>query len=207
MLKGLIGKKVGMTRLFLGEGQAVPVTVLQVGPCTVVQVKTAEKEAYNALQLGFGPRKQKGVNKPQAGHFAKAGVEPKAVLREFRVGDPAEYQVGQEITAELFRPGEKVHVSGSSKGRGFTGVVKRWGFHGGKATHGCTTHDLPGSIGQSATPSRVVKGKRMPGRFGNTRTQARNLKVVDVRPEQNLVLVQGAVPGANGGIVIIEKAN
>ncbi|RJX34428.1 MAG: 50S ribosomal protein L3 [Desulfarculus sp.] len=206
MLKGLIGKKVGMTRLFLGEGQAVPVTVLQVGPCTVVQVKSAGKETYNALQLGFGPKKAKGLNKPQTGHFSKAGVEPKAVLQEFRVADTAEYQVGQEITADLFTRGEKVHVTGRSKGRGFTGVVKRYGFSGGKATHGCTTHDKPGSIGASADPSRVLPGKRMPGRMGNARTQARNLQVVDVRPDENLVLVKGAVPGANGGIIIIEKA-
>ncbi|MEW5914296.1 MAG: 50S ribosomal protein L3 [Thermodesulfobacteriota bacterium] len=206
MLKGLIGKKVGMTRLYLGEGRAVPVTVLQVGPCTVVQVKNGEKETYNALQLGFGPKKAKALNKPQTGHFTKAGVEPKAVLREFRVGDPAEYKVGQEITAEMFKPGEKVHVTGRSKGRGFTGVVKRHGFSGGKATHGCTTHDKPGSIGASADPSRVLPGKRMPGRMGYVRTQARNLQVVDVRPEHNLVLVKGAVPGANGGIIIIEKA-
>ena len=207
MLNGLIGKKIGMTRLFLGEGRAVPVTVLEVGPCTVVQVKSQEKEAYNALQLGFGAKREKSVNKPAAGHFAKAGVEAKSVLKEFRVDDPAEYEVGQELTAEMFEPGQKVHVTGRSKGRGFTGVVKRHGFSGGRATHGCTTHDAPGSIGMSATPARVLRGKRMPGRYGNDRTQVRNLKVVDVRPEHNLVMVKGAVPGANGGIVIIEKAN
>ena len=130
----------------------------------------------------------------------------KAVLQEFKVADTAEYQVGQEITTDMFTPGEKVHITGRSKGRGFTGVVKRYGFGGGKATHGCTTHDKPGSIGASADPSRVLPGKRMPGRMGNVRTQTRNLQVVDVRPEENLVLVKGAVPGANGGIIIIEKA-
>ncbi|MBU1274127.1 MAG: 50S ribosomal protein L3 [Proteobacteria bacterium] len=206
MLKGLIGKKIGMTRLFLDEGRAVPVTVLQVGPCTVVQVKTPDKEQYSALQLGFGEKKAARVNKPAAGHFAKAGVESRAVLKEFRVDDTAEFQVGQEFTADMFARGEKVNVTGRTKGRGFSGVVKRHGFSGGRKTHGCTTHDLPGSIGQSADPARVVKGRRMPGRYGNDRMQARNLKVVDVRPEDNLVLVRGAVPGARGGIVFIEKA-
>jgi large subunit ribosomal protein L3 len=196
-----------MTRLFLGEGHAVPVTVLEVGPCTVVQVKNQAKETYNALQLGFGAKKEKGVNKPAAGHFKKAGVDAKSVLMEFRVDETGEYELGQEFTAEMFEPGQKVHVTGRSKGRGFTGVVKRYKFSGGRATHGCTTHDAPGSIGMSATPAHVLKGKRMPGRYGNYRTQVRNLKIVDVRPEHNLVMVKGAVPGANGGIVIIEKAN
>jgi len=206
MLKGLIGKKIGMTRLFLSEGKAVPVTVLQVGPCTVVQVKTSDKEQYNALQLGFGEKKASRANKPASGHFAKAGVDPKAVLKEFKVDDTAEFEVGQEITAAMFARGEKVNVTGRTKGRGFSGVVKRHGFGGGRKTHGCTTHDLPGSIGQSADPARVVKGRRMPGHYGYERMQARNLKVVDVRPEDNLVLVKGAVPGARGGIVFIEKA-
>ncbi len=206
MLKGLIGKKIGMTRLFLEEGRAVPVTVLQVGPCTVVQVKTPDKERYSALQLGFGEKKAVRVNKPGTGHFAKAGVQPKAVLREFKVDDTAEFQVGQEITAAIFARGEKVNVTGRTKGRGFAGVVKRHNFGGGRDTHGCTTHDLPGSIGASADPARVVKGRRMPGHYGDVRMQSRNLKVVDVRPEDNLVLVKGAVPGAKGGIVFIEKA-
>ena len=206
MLKGLIGKKIGMTRLFLEEGRAVPVPVLQVGPCTVVQVKNQDNDSYSALQLGFGEKKASRVSKPAAGHFAKAGVEPQAVLKEFRVADTSEFEVGQRITAEIFAPGEKVHVTGRSKGRGFSGVVKRHGFGGGRKTHGCTTHDAPGSIGMSADPARVLKGKRMPGRYGNTRSQVRNLKVVDVRPEDNLVLVKGAVPGARGGIVFIEKA-
>ena len=206
MLKGLIGKKVGMTRLFMEEGRAVPVTVLEVGPCQVVQVKTPESDRYGSVQLGFGLKKAKNVNKPMTGHFAKAGVEPHAVLKEFRVQDPAEFQVGQTITAEMFAAGDKVHVRGRTKGRGYTGVVKRHNFAGGKDTHGCTTHDKPGSIGASADPSRVVKGKKMPGHYGNAARKMRNLKVVDVRPEQNLVVVKGAIPGANGGIVILEKA-
>lgn len=204
MLKGLIGKKVGMTRLFLGEGRAVPVTVLQVGPCRVVQIKTKEKEKYGALQLGFGAKRAKLVNKPMQGHYDKAGVEPAAVLREFRVDETEGYEVGQEVTAAMFKPGDKVKVTGRSKGRGFTGVVKRHNFAGGRATHGCTTHDKPGSIGASAYPARVVKGKKMPGHYGNTRTQVKNLQVVDVRPEENLVVVRGQVPGANGGVVVVE---
>lgn len=205
MLKGLIGKKVGMTRLFLDEGQAVPVTVLQVGPCKVVQIKTLDKDKYCALQLGFGEKRAKLVNKPTGGHFAKAGVEATKVLREFKVEDTAEFELGQELTAEFFKPGDKVKVTGQSKGRGFTGVVKRHNFSGGRATHGCTTHDLPGSIGASAYPARVIRGKKMPGQYGNTRKQVKNLSVVDVRPEENLVVVKGQVPGANGGIVIVEK--
>jgi large subunit ribosomal protein L3 len=206
MLKGLIGKKLGMTRLFVGEGRQVPVTMIELGPCTVVQVKTPDKDEYSAVQLGYGAKKAKRVNKPQKGHYAKAGVEPKAVLKEFAVDDAGAYSVGQEVTAEMFAPGEKVKVTGASKGRGFTGVVKRHGFGGGRDTHGCTTHDAPGSIGASADPSRVFKGTRLPGQHGAQRTTVRNLSVVDVRPEQNLMLVKGAVPGAVGGIVLVEKA-
>jgi large subunit ribosomal protein L3 len=202
----MIGKKVGMTRLFLEEGKVVPVTLLLVGPCQVVQVKTPLKEKYAAVQLGWGPKKASRVNKPLTGHFKKAGLEPLRVLREFRVEDGESFSVGQEFTAEMFAAGDKVKVTGTSKGRGFTGVVKRHNFGGGRDTHGCTTHDAPGSIGASADPSRVMKGRRMPGQHGNQRSQASNLKVVDVRPDQNLVIVKGAVPGPNGGIVIVEKA-
>lgn len=183
----------------------MPVTVLQVGPCQVVQVKTPEKDKYSAVQLGFGPQKPSRVNKPLTGHFAKGECEPCRALREFRVEDSSEYTPGQTVTAEIFAQGDKVHVVGRTKGRGFSGVVKRHGFAGGRDTHGCTTHDAPGSIGMSADPARVLKGKRMPGQYGSARQTVRNLKVVDVRPEQNLVLVQGSVPGANGGIVVLEK--
>ncbi|KIX15953.1 50S ribosomal protein L3 [Dethiosulfatarculus sandiegensis] len=206
MLKGLIGKKLGMTRLFLQAGKAVPVTVLEVGPCKVVQVKTAESDKYEAVQLGFGTRRAKVVNKPQGGHYAKAGVDPCAVLKEFRTEESDEFQVGQEFTAEMFAQGDKVNISAKTKGRGFQGVVKRHGFAGGRDTHGCTTHKKPGSIGASATPARVIKGKKLPGQYGNEMKTVRNVKVVDVRPDQNLVLVSGAVPGANGGIVFLEKA-
>ncbi len=206
MLKGLIGRKLGMTRLFLEGGRVVPVTLIEAGPCTVVQVKDAQRDRYQAVQLGFGRRKKSRVNKPMAGHFAKAGVEPAAVLKEFPVEDAGQFEVGQVFTAEVFAPGDKVKVTGRSKGRGFAGVVKRHGFSGGPETHGCTTHDKPGSIGMSATPSKVHKGKKLPGHYGNRRTTVKNLKVVDVRPEQNLVVVAGAVPGPNGGIVYLQKA-
>ncbi len=205
MLKGLIGKKVGMTRLFIQGGRSVAVTLLEVGPCTVMQVKNPEKDKYSAVQLGFGTKKAKNVNKPETGHFKKAGQEPCKVLKEFRVDDPSQFEVGQSFTAEFFAPGEKVHVTGRTKGRGYSGVIKRHGFNGGRDTHGCTTHRRPGSIGMSATPARVLKNKRMPGQYGNERRQVRNLTIVDVRPENNLVAVHGAVPGPNGGIVLLEK--
>ena len=158
------------------------------------------------MQLGFGAKKAARANKPQKGHFAKAGLEPNQVLKEFKLADAAEYAAGDTVTAEIFAPGDKVNVIGRTKGRGFSGVVRRHNFAGGRDTHGCTTHDKPGSIGASADPARVVKGKKMPGQYGNARRTARNLKVVDVRPEQNLVLVQGAVPGANGGVIYLMKA-
>jgi large subunit ribosomal protein L3 len=158
------------------------------------------------VQLGFGRQRTKLVNKPEAGHFHKAGVEALRVLREFRVADVSAIVPGQIVDAAIFSVGEKVNVTGRSKGRGFAGVIKRHGFGGGRASHGCTTHNSPGSIGNSATPSKTHKGRRMAGHFGNVRTQARNLRVVDVRPENNLVLVRGAVPGAAGSIVVLEKA-
>ena len=206
MLKGLIGKKVGMTRLFMEEGRVVPVTVLEVGPCTVVQLKTPQREKYTAVQLGFGAKKPSRVNKPLTGHFKRSGGEPLAILKEFRVETTEGLELGQKLTADMFAPGDKVHITGKSKGMGFTGVVKRHNFGGGRKTHGCTTHDAPGSIGASADPSRVMRGKKMPGQHGNQQRQVRNLKVVDVRPDMNLVLVKGAVPGAIGGIVFLEKA-
>ena len=205
MLNGLIGKKVGMTRIFGQAGRQIPVTVLQVGPCQVVQVKTPEQDRYAAVQLGFGTQKASRVNKPLKGHFAKAGLEPGRVLKEFKVEDPSQYTAGDTVTAEMFAPGDVVNVVGRTKGRGFSGVVRRHNFAGGKDTHGCTTHAKPGSIGASADPARVVKGKKMPGQYGNARRTVRNLKVVDVRPEQNLVLVKGAVPGANGGVIYLLK--
>ncbi|MDR1398205.1 MAG: 50S ribosomal protein L3 [Desulfarculales bacterium] len=206
MIKGLIGKKLGMTRLFLDNGREVPVTMLEAGPCTVVQIKTLEKDAYQAVQLGFGQRRVKLVNKPEAGHFRKADVQAAKILKEFKVDDVNGITAGQMVDAAIFTVGEKINVTGKSKGRGFTGVIKRHGFGGGRASHGCTTHNSPGSIGNSATPSKTHRGRRMAGHCGDVQTQARNLRVVDVRPENNLILVRGAVPGATGSIVILEKS-
>lgn len=205
MSKGLIGKKLGMTSLFMPDGRYIPVTVIEVGPCTVTQVKTEATDGYNALQLGFGAKKAKRVNKPLTGHMKKAGDKLHAVLREFPVENPDEYEAGQEITVDMFTVGEAVTVTGTTKGRGFQGVVKRHGFHGGKDTHGSHSHRVPGSIGCSAWPSKVFKGKKLPGQYGVDRKTIKNLTIVDIRPEDNLLLVKGPVPGPRTGTVMIKK--
>jgi large subunit ribosomal protein L3 len=171
----------------------------------VTQVKTEATDGYNALQLGFGDKKKSRVNKPLAGHFKKSGDEVFAYVREFEVENPDEYSVGQEITLEMFGVGDLVDVTGTTKGRGFSGVMKRHGFHGGKATHGSHSHRIPGSIGCSAWPAKVIKGKKMPGRYGHARQTVRNLEVVDVRPEENLIMIKGAIPGAKSGLLQINK--
>ena len=205
---GLIGKKVGMTQLFDEHGKAVPVTVIEAGPCPVVQRKTAGIDGYEAIQIGFRPElKARKVTKPLKGHFDKAKVAPQKHLREFRLESPetTEYTVGQVLTVALFEVGEKVRVTGVSKGKGFQGGVKRWGYLGGPETHGSMFHRAPGSIGASSFPSRVFKGHHMPGRMGGDTRTIKGLKVVKVIPEQNLVLVKGAVPGPSGGLVTILK--
>ncbi|PZN08802.1 MAG: 50S ribosomal protein L3 [Bacillota bacterium] len=207
---GLLGRKLGMTQIFDEEGRAVPVTVVQAGPCVVVQKKTEEKDGYRALQLGFGEIKEKKVNKPMAGHFRKAGVKPVRYLREFRLDDDGEedrYEVGQELTVELFSAGEYVDVTGISKGKGFLGPIARHGFGRGPMSHGSKYHRGPGSLGSSTFPGRVFKGRKMAGRTGGERVTVRGLKVVRVDPERNLLLIQGAVPGPRGGIVSIRKTN
>jgi len=206
MLKGIIGKKLGMTQIFLGEGGVVPVTVIQAGPCKVVQIKTMEKEKYAAVQLGFEEREAKKVKKPLQGHFAKAQVPAFRYLREFRVPDPGAFQVGQEITVEAFQAGDRVDIAGISKGKGFMGVMKRWHFRGGAATHGSMFHRAPGSIGASSYPSRTWPGQKMGGQTGNRQATLQNLEVIDVRPRQNLLLVKGAVPGGSKGLVLIWEA-
>ena len=206
MSKGILGKKLGMTRVFRENGESIPVSALEVGPCYIIQIKRAEKEGYNAIQLGFQPKKEKGLNRPIAGHFKAAGKGGFRVLREFRVDNPETYELGQEITSEIFDIGDRVTVSGTSKGRGFSGVVRRWGFSGGDTSHGCRSHRVPGSIGASAMPSRVMKGKKLPGRLGYQRVTVKNLRVVDVIREQNLILVKGAVPGSKGGLVELRAA-
>lgn len=207
MAPGILGKKIGMTQIFDDEGQVVPVTVLQAGPCVVVQRKTVERDGYDAVQVGLVDfLRDSLVNKPARGHFRKAGVEPVRRLREFRVAADAALQAGDRILADEFRPRERVDVIGLSKGKGFQGVVKRHGFRGGRATHGSMFHRAPGSIGQSAYPARVFKGVRLPGRMGGDRVTVRGLEIVAVRPDDNLILVRGAVPGAKGGHVAIRRA-
>ncbi len=205
MVDRILGKKLGMTRYFLDEGRSVPVTILQVGPCVVVQKKTLAKEGYNAIQIGFEPQSENRTNKPRRGHFKRAGTGIFRHLREVPVSDPETFELGQEIRSDFFRVGDRVQVSGLSRGRGFAGVLKRWGFSGGKNTHGCRSHRVPGSIGCNTSPGRVVKGKKMPGRMGNARVTVKNLKVVDVRPEMDLVLIRGAVPGSPNGLVEIHR--
>jgi large subunit ribosomal protein L3 len=206
--EGLIGRKVGMTQVFADDGNQVPVTVIQAGPCTVLEIRTRERHGYDALQLGFEP-KRKNVSKPAAGVFKKANVAPMGVIREIRLekGEMlAGYEVGKSVTAELFAPGEIVDVVGITKGKGFQGGVKRHGWYGGDATHGSMFHRAPGSIGASSDPSRVWPGHRLPGRMGGVQRTVLNVSVVRVLPEQNLVLVRGAVPGANGSLVMIRKS-
>jgi large subunit ribosomal protein L3 len=205
MSTGLIGKKLGMTSLFTSDGRYIPVTVVQTGPCIVAQVKTEKKDGYNALQLGFGEKKTSRTNKPLQGHFKKSGGTCYSFLREFPVEKPDDYTLGQTIGVEIFKVGERVDVSGTSKGRGFAGVMKRHGFSGGKKTHGSKSHRIPGSIGCSAWPSKVIKGKKLPGQYGVERKTVKNLEVIDIRPEDNLILIKGAVPGAVSGLVEIRK--
>ncbi len=206
MIRALLGKKLGMTRLFGEGGKTIPVTVIKVGPCYVIQKKTLEKEGYNALQLGFEEKKESKINKPLKGHFMKAGTPCFAYLREVKVEDLDAFEVGQEIKADIFQIGEKVHIRGISKGKGFQGTMKRWGFGGGRASHGSKFHRAPGSIGCNTTPGRVVKGRRLPGRMGGEMVTVKNLEVVDVRPEFDVVVVKGAVPGPKNSLLKITKA-
>lgn len=216
-MAGLIGRKLGMTRVFTEDGTSVPVTAIEAGPCPVVQVKTVERDGYAAIQLGFGRRKPRRTTKALAAHAAKAGLEgAPRVLREIRLpgeggegGEGAEaaegYAVGQALTVEIFVPGDRVKVTGRSKGRGFQGVVKRHGFSGQPGSHGQPSIRVPGSVGPGTDPSRVIKGRRMGGHMGDARRTVRSLEVVKVDPERNLLLVKGAVPGPRNGIVWIRK--
>jgi large subunit ribosomal protein L3 len=205
MCRGLIGKKLGMTALFTTDGEYTPVTVVQVGPCVVTQIKTMSSDGYNAIQLGFGEKKKSRTNKPMQGHLKKSGAGYFEFLREVPVDDPGEFKLGQTVGLDVFTIGERIDVTGTTKGRGFSGVIKRHGFHGGKKTHGSRSHRIPGSIGCSAWPAKVIRGKKMPGQYGNTRKTVRNLEIVDIRPEQNLMLIKGAVPGSGSGLVEIKK--
>ncbi len=203
----MLGKKIGMTQIFDETGNVVPVTVIQAGPCYVTQIKTRDKDGYDAIQLGFDPKKEKRTSKPLLGHFKKANLSPLRVLKEFPVFENRELKLGEKITVDIFKPGDRVRVSGKSKGLGFAGVVKRHGFGGGPTTHGQSDRlRAPGSLGQSSFPSRVFKGLRMAGREGNRRVSIRGLTVVRVDVEKNLLFVKGAVPGARNSYVEIYKS-
>lgn len=203
MSKGILGRKLGMTQIFAEDGTMVPVTVLEAGPCTVVQRKTVETDGYNSIQVGFGEAPRRKVNKPRQGHFSRAGVEAKLHLCEFRTNNPGKYEVGQEIKADVFAPGDKVNVSGISRGKGFAGSIKKWGFRRGPMTHGSRYRRGTGSLMTSAM-TRVFPGRKMPGRMGGKRITTRNLEVVQVDPEKNLLLVKGSVPGAKGALITIK---
>jgi len=203
---GIIGRKVGMTQIYSEDGRAVPVTVIEAGPCVVVQRRAKDKDGYSAVQVGLvEARKVKRITRPIKGHFDKAGIPPCRVLREFRLEEGAEVKVGDKVSVEVFAPGDTVSVTGVSKGKGFQGVVKRHHFRGGAATHGSMFHRAPGSIGASAFPSRVLKGMRAAGHMGGGRVTVRNLKVVRVDAGKNILVVRGAVPGAGGGYLVIRK--
>ncbi|MBA3798843.1 MAG: 50S ribosomal protein L3 [Actinomycetota bacterium] len=207
VLKGILGEKLGMTQVFDEANRIVPVTVVKAGPCVVTQVRTPETDGYSAVQLGFGSIDPRKVNKPDAGHFAKAKVTPRRHVVELRTADASDYEVGQEITAELFEAGVRVDVTGTSKGKGFAGVMKRHGFHGLGASHGVQRkHRSPGSIGGCATPGRVFKGLRMAGRMGGERITTQSLRVIKVDAERGLLLIEGAVPGPRGGLVLVRGA-
>ena len=206
-MKGLLGEKLGMTQVFDENNRMVPVTVVQAGPCVVTQVRSADTDGYSAVQLGFGAVDPRRVNKPESGHYAKAGVTPRRTLVELRTDDASEYTLGQEITVEVFEAGQRVDVTAASKGKGTAGVMKRHGFHGVSASHGShRNHRKPGSIGGASTPGRVFRGMRMAGRMGNVRTTTQGLTVHAVDTERGLLLIKGAVPGPKGGLVLVRTA-
>lgn len=206
MSKGIIGKKIGMTQVFTAEGTIIPVTVVEAGPCVVTQKKTVTTDGYNAIQIGFEKIvSEKHLNKPQHGHFKKAGVEPMKHLREVRMDNVDGYNVGQVISAEIFAEGDLVDIQGTSIGKGFQGVIKRYNFRGGRASHGSHFHRAPGSIGMKEFPGETIKGKKMPGHMGNRKVTTQRLKVVRVMPEKNLILVQGSVPGHDNSLLYIKE--
>ncbi len=206
MALGILARKIGMTQLFV-EGSAVGTTVIETQPCTVVQVKTVETDGYNALQLAYDEVAERKVTRPLQGHYKKAGVAPHRHLFEVRIENPSEYTVGDRLGVEIFSEGDKVDVTGKSRGLGFQGVVKRWDFAGGPATHGSHFHRRPGSVGNCVKPGRVVKGKKLPGQTGNRRVTIRGLRVLRVDPEKNLLVLKGATPGARGTLLQLRKHN
>jgi len=206
MATTILGRKLGMTQIWSEDDRLIPVTVIEAGPCVVTQVKTDKTDGYSAVQIGFGEIAERKLNKPMAGHFEKGGVEPKRHLAEIRTDDAGSYKTGDEITVEQFAEAKAVHVTGVSKGKGFAGVMKRHNFSGGRGGHGSHSHRIPGSIGQCATPSRVFKGKKLPGHMGSESVTVKNLDVVRIDAEQNLLMVKGAVPGAKGALLTVRTA-
>lgn len=206
MKKGLIGKKIGMTQIFNEEGKVIPVTVIEAGPCVVSQVKTEETDGYNSIQLGFGAIKESKVNKPERGHFTKANIAPARYLREFRVDSIEDVKVGDELKADIFMAGDKIDIQGTSKGKGFQGVIKRHGQHRGPMGHGSMYHRRPGSMGPTSTPGRVFKGKKLPGHMGRVTVTIQNLDVIKVDNDKNVVLVKGSVPGPKGAILKLKTS-
>ncbi|BCZ44099.1 50S ribosomal protein L3 [Clostridium gelidum] len=206
MKKAIIGKKIGMTQIFDENGKVVPVTVVEAGPCVVVQKKTSDNDGYEAIQVGFEEIREKLVNKPRKGQFAKAGTTLRRTLKEFRLDDISQYEVGQEIKADVFEVGDKVDVAGVSKGKGFQGCIKRWNQRTGDMTHGSKFKRAPGSMGASSSPSKVFKNKRMPGHMGSVNTTVINLEIVKVIAEKNLILIKGGIPGPNKGRVVIKDS-
>ena len=206
MKKAIMAKKIGMTQIFTEDGRLIPVTVLEAGPCSVVQKKTMENDGYEAIQVGFVDQKEKLANKPKKGHFEKAGVSLKKYLKEFRFEDAANYEIGAEIKADIFAAGDKVDASGVSKGKGFQSTIKRYNAQRGPMGHGSKSHRVVGSMGSSATPSRVKKGKRMPGHMGSVKVTIQNLEIVRADAEKNLLLIKGAVPGPKGSVLVIKDS-
>ncbi|CAG0950462.1 50S ribosomal protein L3 [Geobacter sp.] len=206
MKKGLIAKKLGMTQIFAEDGRRIPVTVVEAGPCVVLQKKTVQTDGYDAIQVGFLPKDANKTGRALVGHSKSAGKGTYTHLREFRIDNVDQYSVGDVITAEVFAPGDYVDVTGTSIGKGFQGVIKRWGFRGGRSTHGSNFHRAPGSIGSSAWPSRVFKNKKMPGQLGNERVTVQRLQVVRVDAADNLLLIRGAIPGAKNGMLLVKDS-
>lgn len=206
MKKAILGKKIGMTQVFTEDGQLIPVSVIQAGPCQVVQKKTEEVDGYTAVQVGYEDKKKRRANKPEKGHFQKANVPVKKYLKEFKLDNAAELNVGDELTVEQFADGDVLDVTGTSKGHGFAGTIKRWGTHRGPMTHGSHYHRGPGSLGACSDPSRVFKGKKMPGHYGVVKVTIQNLDLVKIDKERNLLLVKGSIPGPKGGLVVVRNA-
>ena len=206
MKKAILGKKIGMTQVFTEDGQLIPVSVIQAGPCQVVQKKTEEVDGYTAVQVGYEDKKERRANKPEKGHFQKANVPVKKYLKEFKLDNAAALNVGDELTVEQFADGDVLDVTGTSKGHGFAGTIKRWGTHRGPMTHGSHYHRGPGSLGACSDPSRVFKGKKMPGHYGVVKVTIQNLDLVKIDKERNLLLVKGSIPGPKGGLVVVRNA-